>query len=87
MVSANSLEIFLIETDPFSLKNFARSKISLAEPELSIKHESRRTTPFDIATTMAEYALAIPNKAIACLYLGGFSADNHARFFPHSRLR
>jgi hypothetical protein len=72
-----------METDPFSLKKFARSKTSLRERELSIKHESKRTTPFDMAAAMLEYALAIPHKVIACLYLGGFSADNHARILPH----
>src|SRR5215510_13787485 len=83
IVSANSLEIFLIETDPFPHgKNLTRSKTSLRERELSIKRESKRTTPFDIAAATAEYALAIPVKAIACLYLDGFSADNHARILP-----
>jgi hypothetical protein len=81
MVSANSLEIFLIETDPL-IEKFARSKTSLLERELSIKHESKRTTPFDMAAAMLEYALAIPLKAIARLYLAGFSADNHARISP-----
>jgi hypothetical protein len=32
-----------------------------------------------------EYALAIPHKAIACLYLAGFSADNHARILSTIR--
>jgi hypothetical protein len=69
-------------------KNLLGDKTSLAERVLSIIHESRRTTPFDIGSAMAEYALAIPHKAIACLYLGGFSADNHARILPHnSQLR
>jgi hypothetical protein len=68
--------------------NAKESKTSLAKPELSIKHESKRTTPLDIAADMPKYALAIPHKAIACLYLGGFSADNHARILPHdSQLR
>ena len=35
-----------------------------------------------MAGATPEYALAIPHKAIACLYLGGFSADNHARILP-----
>jgi hypothetical protein len=39
----------------------------------------------DIASTMPKHALAIPVKAIACLYLGGFSADNHARILPTTR--
>jgi hypothetical protein len=84
IVSANSLEILLIETDPL-IERFARSKTILAERALSINHESKRTTPFDSAAAMAEYALAIPHKAIACLYLGDFSADNHARILPHTR--
>jgi hypothetical protein len=67
------------------LKDLLRSKTSLAKPALSIKQESKRTTPFDIASAMLEYALAIPLKAIACLYLGRFSADNHARILPHTR--
>jgi hypothetical protein len=56
----------------------------MVQQELSINHESRRTTPFDMAGAMREYALAIPHKAIACLYLGGYSADNHARILPHN---
>jgi hypothetical protein len=88
IVSANNLEIFLIETRPFLVERFAPSKTSLAEPELSTKHGSKRTTPFDIACAMPQHALSIPDKAIACLYLGGFSADNHARILPHnSQLR
>src|SRR6478672_10442077 len=67
---------------PFPREEFVRSKTSLRERELSIKRESMRTTPFDMAAAMPEYALAIPHKAIACLYLGHFSADNHARILP-----
>jgi hypothetical protein len=38
-----------------------------------------------MATAMLEYALAIPHKVIARLYLAGFSADNHARISPKDR--
>jgi hypothetical protein len=88
IVNANILEIFFIETQTLSQwKNLTRSKTNLAELG-AIKDESRRTTPFDIAFAMQKHALAIPDKAIACLYLGGFSADNHARILPHnSQLR
>ena len=67
------------------MKNLLGIKTSLANPELSIKQEPKRTTPFDIALAMLEYALAIPHKAIVCLYLGGSSADNHARTLPQIR--
>jgi hypothetical protein len=70
------------------VKNLTPSKTNLAELRVSIKDESRRTTPFDIASAMQKHALAIPDKAIACLYLGRFSADNHARILPrNSQLR
>jgi hypothetical protein len=55
---------------------------------LSMIHGSRRTTPFDMAEAMPEYALAILHKAIACLYIAAFQRIITLASFPHdSRLR
>jgi hypothetical protein len=43
---------------PFPGEEFVPSKTSLRAREWSIKHESKRTTPFDMAAAIPEYALA-----------------------------